>query len=358
MPSKNTRKAAVVNGTGTILDLAAQLKLSPATISRVLNNHPHVKEQTKKMVLEAIEKMGYRRNALASGLRSKKTRTIGMIVPRISMFFHAAVITRVQMELYKQGYHLIISQSNDDPNIEADLVQTFYASRADAVIVACSLNTTSFDSFRILMNAGTPLLFYDRLPNELEDCHAVLGDDFRGGYLAGKCLLEAGAKRPAHLGGPLSSNLYQARRAGFEKACREFGLIPEKLVASGWIHHAELTAEQAIQFMEQLMREDVDEKAKPDAIFTANDATALAILEYCRNRGLRVPQDVKIIGYSNDPRTAITQPSIATIEQYPEQVAETVAETILQMMTEPATAVKTGFKKVVTRVGLIKRDSV
>ena len=133
-----------------IQDIAQALKLSPATISRVLNKHPHVHETTRRKVMAMVEQVGYRRNIMASGLRTNKTNTIGLIVPRISMFFHAEIITTIQNGLHEHGYNLIICQSNDSVEIEKDLVQTMYASRVDAVIVACTLFTTDFSHFDIL----------------------------------------------------------------------------------------------------------------------------------------------------------------------------------------------------------------
>lgn len=334
----------------TILDLSAMLKLSPATISRALNNHPHVQEKTRQMVLDAAEKMGYRRNTLASGLRNRRTSTIGMIVPRISMFFHAAVITRVQTELYKQGYKLIISQSNDDPAMEKELLWTFYASRVDAILVACSLRTTDFSSFSEVIGKGVPVLFYDRMPPESLRGHIVRGNDFEGGYQAGRELAENGSQRIAHIGGPLTNTIYRDRRDGFLKALEENKIKVRK----DWILHQELTAENAQEALNKLF----SGKVVPDAIFTANDTTALAVLEYARANKIAVPKALKIVGYSNDPRSAIIRPSISSVEQFPDVVGEKAAETLLELINEGGDTQKKSLrKKVVLPVELIKRNS-
>jgi len=197
-----------------IQDIAQALKLSPATISRVLNKHPHVHETTRRKVMAMVEQVGYRRNIMASGLRTNKTNTIGLIVPRISMFFHAEIITTIQNGLHEHGYNLIICQSNDSVEIEKDLVQTMYASRVDAVIVACTLFTTDFSHFDILKQNNIPVIFYDRVPVEPYPACIIKGDDFRGTYLGTTHLIELGCKRIAYISGPLMCSIYIDRFAG------------------------------------------------------------------------------------------------------------------------------------------------
>lgn len=338
------------NQDNTILDIAALLKLSPATISRALNNHPYVKEKTRKRVQEAAEKLGYRRNILASGLRNRKTNTIGMIVPRISMFFHAAVITSVQTVLYNHGYNLIISQSNDDPEQEKELLQTFYASRVDAILVACALRTTDLTPFSAISEKGTPVLFYDRFPSGKVKANVVRGDDFQGGYLAGTHLAKAGCRRIAHIGGYITSRLYLDRVAGFIKALEENGVKLEEK----WIQHHELTAENAKETLAKMFAG----KRKPDGIFTANDTTALAVLDFARENGIKVPDELKIVGYSNDPRSSIVNPAVTTIEQFPDRVGLKAAETLLELISgRGEQSVRARFKEVVVPVELISRAS-
>ena len=168
------------NTDNTILDIAEALKLSPSTISRALNNGTYVKAETKKRVMDMAVKLGYRRNLMASGLRSNKTNTIGLIVPRISMSFHAAVLTTIQTEFHTSGYNLIISQSNDCLNLEKELANTMFSSRVDALIVACTLHTEDFSHFDIFTENNIPLFFYDRVPNVPYDATIIRGDDFRG----------------------------------------------------------------------------------------------------------------------------------------------------------------------------------
>jgi DNA-binding LacI/PurR family transcriptional regulator len=335
----------------TILDIAEALQLSPATISRALNNGTYVKAETKKRVLDMAEKLGYRRNLMASSLRSNKTQTIGLMVPRISMFFHAEVITTIQNELYKLGYNLIICQSNDSLQLEKELANIMFSSRVDALIVACTLQTEDFSHFDVFVNNNIPLVFYDRVPTKPYKATIVKGDDFRGGYLATQHLLELGCKNLGHISGPLVSNLYIDRSKGFRKAMEQFKIpVNEDLV----FYH-ELTHENARRAMGKMF----EGKNKPDAVFASNDVSAIAVLEFAREHNIAVPEDLKIVGYSNDSRTEIIRPSITTVEQFPAVVGVKVVEELMKKLTDKMNEVEVSVHDNVTTipVQLIRRMS-
>lgn len=332
----------------TILDIAEALKLSPSTISRALNNGNYVKAETRKKVLEMAKKLGYHRNIMASSLRSHKTNTIGLIVPRISMSFHAEVITIIQNQLHKHGYNVIICQSNDCPQMEKELVNTMFSSRVDALIVACTLKTEDFSHFNIFVNHNIPIVFYDRVPTKPYHATIVKGDDLRGGYLATQHLLELGCKRIAHISGPLSSNLYTDRSMGYKKALAQYN-IP---VNEDLIFYQELTVENARKAIEKMFEGD----NKPDAIFSSNDACAIVALEFAREQNIAVPEKLKIVGYSNDSRTEIIRPSITTIEQFPELVGTKVLEELMKNITDK-TETDVQSKTTTIPVQLIRRMS-
>lgn len=339
------------NQDNTILDIAEALKLSPATISRALNNGTYVKAETKKRVLDMAEKLGYRRNLMASSLRNNKTHTIGLMVPRISMFFHAEAITTIQNQLHKLGYNLIICQSNDSLQTEKELANIMFSSRVDALIVACTLQTEDFSHFDVFVNNNIPLVFYDRVPTKPYKATIVKGDDFRGGYLATQHLLELACKKIAHISGPLISNLYIDRSMGYKKALTQYNIpINEDL-----IFYQELTHENARKAMEKMF----EGKVKPDAVFCSNDTSAIAVLEFAREHNIAVPEKLKIVGYSNDSRTEIIRPSITTVEQFPRLVGTKVVDELMKKITNKTNEVDTAVQNEVTTipVQLIRRMS-
>lgn len=331
----------------TILDLAAALKLSPATVSRALNNTSYVKSETKQRVLEMAEKLGYRKNTMAAGLRNNKTNTVGLILPKISMYFHAAVVTEIQNLLHSKGYNLIIGQSNDDPLLEKEMADTFFSSRVDALIVACTLKTEDFSHFDIFTAHHIPILFYDRVPPESYQARVIKGDDFNGGYLAGQYLAECGCKTIGLICGPLTSNLYQERSAGFKSALTFYKLpILEEL-----FFYQSLTSTNT----EIALAKMLSSKHPPDAVFVTSDKNAITLITYARDHEIAIPEQLKVIGYSNDPLTAMMSPSITTIEQFPQLFGIRVVETLMEMLKESETAVDT--TAVIIPVELIKRKS-
>lgn len=333
----------------SIQDLAKALRLSPATISRVLNNHPHVNKTTRNRVMAFVEKVGYTRNVMASGLRTNKTHTVGLIVPRLSMFVHTEVTTTIQNGLHAHGYNLIICQSNDSLDLEKDLARTLYASRVDAVIAACTMFTTDFSHFDILTENNIPVLFYDRVPMQPYPACIIKGDDFRGGYLAASHLIQLGCRRMAYISGPLTCNIYIDRYAGFEKA-----LLQHKVpFRKDWIFYQELTADNARKAMHRLFAQP----PYPDAVMAANDVTAIAALEYAKEIGITVPNELRIVGYSNDPRSSIISPSITTIEQFPARIGKVIVTEILQLLKNGAEETAIESEPIITPVELIRRMS-
>lgn len=333
----------------SIQELAKALRLSPATISRVLNNHPHVHTATRNRVMAFVQKVGYTRNVMASGLRTNKTNTVGLIVPRFSMFVHTEVITTIQNGLHAHGYNLIICQSNDSIEIEKDLARTLYASRVDAVIAACTMFTKNFSHFDILTENNIPVLFYDRVPVQPYPARIIRGDDFRGGYLAASHLVQLGCKRIAYISGPLTCNIYIDRHAGYEKALTQHKVPIQK----EWNFYHELTADNARKAMHRLFARP----PYPDAIMAANDVTAIAVLEYAKEVGIRVLEALRIVGYSNDPRSGIITPSITTIEQFPTNIGKVIVAEVLKLLKQDAETAVMESEPIIIPVELIRRMS-
>src|SRR5690606_25500749 len=306
----------------SIVDIAKVLGISPATVSRALNNNLRISEATRQRVKAMAKEMGYRHNSMASSLRNRRSNIIGLIVPRISMYFHSFFITSLQRQLQAAGYNLMICQSNDSVGLEKELANTLYSARVDALVVSLALYTEDTAHFEGFLQQGIPLVFYDRVPTAATTpAYIVKGDDYRGGLLAGNHLLQAGCQRIAYISGPLSCSIYRERTQGFTDALAKEGIsLPEE-----WTFHQELTAENAWNSLRRIF----DHVAQPDGLFAANDTTAIAAVEFARERGIGIPDELKIIGYSNDPRAAIITPPITSIEQYPSAMADKVAQTLI-----------------------------
>ena len=333
----------------SIVDIARALGISPATVSRALNNNQRISEATRVRVKEMAKEMGYRHNSMASSLRNRRSKIIGLIVPRISMYFHAFFITSLQRQLQAAGYNLMICQSNDSVGLEKELANTLYSSRVDALVVSLTLYTGDTAHFDGFLQQGIPLVFYDRVPVSDTPAYIIKGDDYRGGLLAGDHLMQAGCGHIAYISGPLSCSIYQERTRGFMDALAKQGMP----LREDWVYHHELNAENAWNSLRRLFEGEF----VPDGLFAANDTTAIAAVEFARERGIRIPENLKVIGYSNDPRTAIITPPITSIEQYPSEMADKVAETLIHaLQPHPTyTAVRAIGEPLVCPVDLVRR---
>lgn len=334
-------------GANTIIDIADALGISPSTVSRALKDHPHISQETKDKVKKQAAKLGYRHNALAASLRKSKSNTIGLIVPRISMYFQSAVITAIQNTLRESGYNLIICQSNDSYALEVELVNALYSSRVEGVIVSTTLYTTDFSHFDIFLKNNIPLVFYDRVPKNYPAL-IIKGDDYKGGYLAAEHLIGQGCRRIAQIGGPLTCNLYEDRCAGFKDALKKHKIKLDKSI----VFFHELTWENALKDCERIF----SQKPWPDAVFALNDTSAIVVLEYARKLRLKVPRDLKVMGYSNDPRAVIIMPQLTTVEQFPAEVGEKAAKGVIGLITQKASLKRTP-PPIITPIRLIERQS-
>ncbi len=331
----------------TIKDIAAELGVSISTVSRALKDHPHISEDTKDKVRELVKKYDYRHNALAASLRNSRSNTIGLILPNLSQYFPSTAATAIQNKLHEYGYNLMICQSNDSVALEKELVNVLFASRVEGLIVSTTLYTEDFSHFDVFNKADIPLVFYDRVPIDYPSFR-VQGEDYTGGYRSTKHLLQQGCRRIAYIGGPLTCSIYQNRYKGYVNALHDHGLeVEEERV---FFH--ELTKENALKACEVLFSGGT----MPDAVFACNDTSAIAVLQYGKRHSIRIPEDVKLTGYSNDPRADITSPAITSVEQFPYEVGDQAAILMMNLLQH---RVKREINPVtiVTPVELIIRES-
>ena len=332
----------------TIKEIAEELGISASSVSRALSNYPHTSEETKKKVKAAADRLGYRHNALAAALRNSKSRTIGLIVPKISMSFQAAVITAIQNKVHEYGYTVIICQSNESPDLEKKLVELLYASRVEGLIVSSSIHTTDFSHFQETLKKEIPLVFYDRVPPIAFSGHKIKGADFDGAYRATSHLIEQGCKRIVHVNGILTCSLYQERLKGYKKALIDHNIdIDEDLIFS-----QELTWNNATELATKIFSSSLD----PDGVFCSNDTTALAFIQFAKEHKINIPDNLKIMGYSNDNRARISNPTLSSVEQFASKMGEKAAELIMRLIENPNSSKKDFISETIP-VKIVERES-
>lgn len=331
----------------TIKDIARELNLSTSTVSRAINDHHSISQETKERVEALVAKVDFKINSLARNLRSQKSNSIGLVVPRISMYYQAAVITAIQQKLQEYGYPLMIFQTNESPELEKELVDVLYTSRVGGLIISATLYTEDFSPFDVFAQNGIPLVFYDRVPGNYP-AHKIKSDEYQGGLQATRHLLEQGCRRIAIISGNLGCKIYRDRFWGYQAALEQYGLgVNQHLV----FQH-ELTEENARQDFQVLFARD----SPPDGIFACNDTTAIALVDAAKKRQIPIPGKLKVVGYSNDPRTQIIEPAITSVEQYPQEVGEQAATLMVNLIRQQIRPGKS-FVTLTTPIELIKRAS-
>jgi LacI family transcriptional regulator len=331
----------------TIKDIARDLNLSTSTVSRAINDHHSISKETKERVQALVEKLDFRINSLARNLRSQKSNIIGLIVPKISMYYQAAVITTIQHKLQEFGYPLMIFQTNESPTLEKELVDVLYTSRVGGLIISATLYTDDFSPFDVFTQSNIPVVFYDRVPRNYP-VHKIKSDEYQGGYQATRHLLEQGCRRIAIISGNLSCKIYQDRFWGYQAALAQYGLpLNQELV----FQH-ELTEENALADFAVLF----GQVSPPDGIFAGNDTTAIAVVDAAKKNQIPIPAKLKVVGYSNDPRTRIIEPAITSVEQFPQEVGEQAATLLVNLIRQKIKPGKS-FVSMTTPIELIKRAS-
>lgn len=304
----------------TIYDIAAQLDISVATVSRALRNDPVVSDKTKKRVFELAEKFGYQTNHFARNLRNQQTHTIGVIIPRLNSYFMAAVIAGIEQVASQEGYNLIISQSSESAEREAINARTMFNNRVDGLLVSLSYLTKNLEPFEKFAQKNIPLIFFDRTP-ETNAFTNIRINNFQAAYEATKHLLQLGRKRIAHVTVSSTQNVYRERFQGYAAALTEFGIpLDMKLVCLGDLSLE--TGADAVKYILGL-------KDRPDGIFVANDNCAAGCVIGLKAQGLRVPEDIAVVGFNDDPVSRIVEPNLTTIHYPGHEMGELAARSLI-----------------------------
>ena len=329
----------------TIYDIAEALNLSPATISRGLKEHPSIRKDTRKRILDKAKEMGYRQNFFASNLRRNRTNTIGVIVPRLNSYFMSTVIAGMEKIANQAGYNLIISQSMESIAKEVVNVKTLYNSRVDGLLVSLAYATDDIAHFEDLLDKGVPLIFFDRV-FEHPQCTSIVIDNYRAGYEVTQHLITQGRKRIAHITASLKRNVYADRLKGYKQALTDNGIAyDENLV---FINN--LSEQAGVDVCKTLLQMD----ARPDAIFTSNDACAVSCIRELKLAGLNVPHDIAVAGFNNDPLSKVIEPNLTTINYPGHEMGEMAASTLIRRLDHQHGAI---LNTIVLRHELIIRES-
>ncbi len=310
----------------TIYDLARQLNYSPSTISRALNNHKSIGQKTIKEIQKVAGEMGYRPNSIAASLRSNKSKTIGIIVARINSPFMSTLISGVEFSAKKAGYNVIISQSNESYENEVRNAKALYDSRVGGLIVSLAMETKNIDHFKQFTENNIPVVFVDRVPQNFSSYRVII-DNYTAGFRATQHLIDQGCTRIAHFAGSKYINVYNLRMKGYQDALEQNGLQVDKNLIKNL---KTLSLEEGKATTEELLNSSLP----PDGIFSSNDIAAIGAVLTARERGVKIPDELAIIGFNDDPVASIIQPSLSSVSHPARRMGELSTQRILEHSTQ------------------------
>lgn len=288
----------------TIYDVAREANVSMATVSRVVNNNPNVKPTTRKKVLETIKRLGYRPNAVARGLASKKTTTIGAIIPDISSIFFSELVRGIEDIATMYNYNIILSNSDQNKEKELRLINTMFEKQVDGVLfMGGNITEEHVEQFS---TSNVPVVLA-ATHDETGKIPSVNIDYEEAGYEATKLFIDRGDKHPAIVTGQESIHSNVLKFEGYMRALNESGAtINEDFIIKG-----DYSYDAGIKGIHKLL--ELDEK--PTTVFVASDEMALGVIHGAQDKGYNVPEDIEVFGFNNTRLATMVRPTLSTVIQ-------------------------------------------
>lgn len=312
----------------TIKKVAELAQVSTATVSHVINNTRFVSEETKERVLKAMKDLNYIPNSAAKSLRSQKSKTIGLLIPILedetNNIFFMRVARGVEHILKQNGYHIMLGNTNESFEYEAEQIKNFIYRQVDGLIIAPTAGNHEYLSE--IINDDCPIVFVDRKPEGIMG-DFVLNDGFKGCYDAVKMLIEKGHRKIGMLSGLLYVSPAQERLAGYRKALSDYNIsLDEDLILVG-----ESSFKSGYEMARQLI-----EHSDVTALFVASNAIAMGCIGYIQDKGIKVPDDLAIIGFDNYVWANVTNPPLSVIHQSDYKLGIKAAEVLLKKLRKPS----------------------
>jgi DNA-binding LacI/PurR family transcriptional regulator len=327
----------------TMKDIARELGVSVATVSRALKNSPRISPERRGAIQQYAREHDFTPNVLAESLRHSRVqpvKLIGVIIPEFTHFYFSSVLAGIEEEASSRGYRIMVAQSNEQYEREVRICQSFYKNKVCGIIVSQAKDTKRYDHFERLMDAGVPLVFYDRICTGVNASRVVV-DDYMGAYNAVSYLIETGCTRIAFYGSAPTLEISKNRFNGYKDALLKNGLHYDESLTRICDNRAD-----AEMITPELLKTD----APPNGFFAVNDDTAIGILYTAKRMGFRVPEDVSICGFTNGQRAIACDPMLTTVEQRGVKVGEEAADILIDQVEGKIPRDKTERRIVRTRL--------
>jgi len=325
-------------------DIAKKLNISVSTVSRVVNNKQYVKPKTREMVVQALNELNYRPNQVARSLKNKITRTIGIMVPDISEDFFAYVIKGVDSVLSKNGYTIVLCDTGENPEKEELYLNLLLEKQIDGVILAtvCKEHKT----INKLIGYGVPIIFIDNLPKIKSNYDSVIIDNSKASYIATEHLINLGHKNIGIIVGKLDETTGYERLIGYKKALEDNKIdVDERLIRVG-----DFKEKSGHENMKSLL----DSNDYLTALYVASSKMTYGAIKAIKEKGLKIPEDISLVGFDIHDISGLISPSITTILQPEEHIGKVAAELMMKRLFEPDERLS---QKIVLEPEILIRDS-
>lgn len=303
----------------TIYDIAQKLELSSSTVSRGLQDNPTINSKTRERIQETARELGYRHNTFASSLRKQKTNTIGVIVHELNSNFITSVLAGIEKVTSETGYDILIAHSSESYEKEAANALNLFHKRVDGLIASLSFDTKDLNHFKQFEEKGIPVIFFDRVEEKSESAKVII-DNYGSGYQATQHLIDQGCKRIVLVTANLNRNVYTQRYKGYKDALFDNG----RVFNDKYVLIKDLSEQGGVEAALEILRM----KPMPDGVFITNDFSAAVCMQKLKENGIRVPDDVAIVGFNNDTIGKIIEPQLTTIDYPGIKIGETAARNL------------------------------
>ena len=310
----------------TLDDIAKRLNVSRVTVSKALRGHPDISARTTEQIKTLAKELGYTPNYMARNLSSKKSQTIGLVVPKIAHFFFGSLIESVYDTAFEHNYEIILTVSQENAEREKKHLQTLLSMRVDGIIISISENTYEKEIFDSVKKMGIPLVFVDRVL-DIPGFSSVAVDDKKGTFKAVEHAIKVGYSKIGHLAGYRQINIGSKRYAGFEEAMKYHGLK----INPDWIVEGGFGEEDGYNGFMKMYKSG----SLPEFIFTVTYPVALGAYAAIEDVGLKIPNDIDIMCFGNSDVTRFISPSLSCVNQPTEQLGKKAVELVLEHIENP-----------------------
>ncbi|HXD79391.1 MAG TPA: LacI family DNA-binding transcriptional regulator [Puia sp.] len=328
----------------TIKELAQKLNISIATVSRALRNSGEVNTNTRERVVRLAEELHYSPNYFAQSLVKQQTKIIGVVVPTIYSHYFSQALCGMTDVANENDYYLMFCQSNETSDLERKSMKKLLACHVDGLLISISKETKDRAVFDEVLSNGIPIVQFDRILPGLPVTKVIV-DEFEGAFKAVEHLIRKGCRRIAHFAGPVELSVSANRLNGYLEALRRHSISIDK----GLIIPCNSFEEDAQAATRRLLRL----KSLPDGLFAVNDLSAIAAIQYLKKHGIQVPQDIKVVGFNDDPASRLINPTLTTVMQPGYEVGKLAIGVLIDEIKN-----KTNKKQVIKlRTKLVSRES-